>query len=82
MPWSGSWSIQIKFNLQASLVSSSRQSRCGDFNRRGSFCFARFVLELMPADALAAHFHDVIGRPTKELYSVAGLLLIKEFMNW
>jgi hypothetical protein len=36
----------------------------------------------MPADALAAHFHDVIGRPTKELYSVAGLLLIKEFMNW
>jgi hypothetical protein len=31
---------------------------------------------------LAAHFHDVIGRPTKELYSVAGLLLIKEFMNW
>jgi hypothetical protein len=27
----------------------------------------------MPADALAAHFHDVIGRPTKELYSVAGL---------
>lgn len=36
----------------------------------------------MPVDALAAHFHEVMGRPTKELYSVAGLLLIKEFMNW
>ena len=46
------------------------------------FLFRKVILELMPADALAAHFHDVIGRPTKELYSVAGLLLIKEFMNW
>jgi hypothetical protein len=36
----------------------------------------------MPANALAAHFHDVMGRPPKELYSVAGILLIKEFMNW
>jgi hypothetical protein len=46
------------------------------------FLFRRAILELMPADALAAHFHVVMGRPTKELYSVAGLLLIKEFMNW
>lgn len=46
------------------------------------FLFRKVILELMPADALAAHFHDVMGRPTKELYSVAGLLLIKEFMNW
>ena len=23
-----------------------------------------------------------MGRPTKELYSMAGLLLIKEFMDW
>ena len=46
------------------------------------FLFRKVILALMPADALAAHFHDVIGRPTKELYSVAGLLLIKEFMNW
>lgn len=46
------------------------------------FLFRRAILELMPVDALAAHFHEVMGRPTKELYSVAGLLLIKEFMNW
>lgn len=44
--------------------------------------FRKVILELMPANALAEHFHDVMGRPTKELYSVAGLLLIKEFMDW
>ena len=37
--------------------------------------FRRVILELLPANALAAHFHDVMGRPTKELYSVA-----KKFM--
>lgn len=44
--------------------------------------FRRVILELLPADTLATHFHEVLGRPTKELYSVAGLLLIKEFMDW
>ena len=44
--------------------------------------FRRVILEMMPADSLASHFHEVMGRPTKELYSVAGLLLIKEFMDW
>jgi hypothetical protein len=44
--------------------------------------FRKVILELMPADTLATHFHEVLGRPTKELYSVAGLLLIKEFMDW
>ncbi|MCF7960634.1 MAG: hypothetical protein K9M08_07815 [Pirellula sp.] len=28
------------------------------------------------ADTLATHFREVMGRPTKELYFVAGLLLI------
>ena len=44
--------------------------------------FRRVILELLPDNTLAAHFHDVMGPPTKELYSVAGLLLIKEFMDW
>lgn len=44
--------------------------------------FRRVILEMMPADSLASHFHEVMGRPTKKLYSVAGLLLIKEFMDW
>ena len=34
------------------------------------------ILELLPADALAQHFDPQMGHPTKELYSMAGLLLI------
>ena len=39
------------------------------------------VLKLMPAGTLAEHFDPEIGRPTKELYSMAGLLFIMEFRN-
>jgi hypothetical protein len=44
--------------------------------------FRHAILELLPADKLAEHFHPIMGRPTKELYSMAGLLLIKEFKDW
>ena len=44
--------------------------------------FRRSILGLMPVDVLEQPFHEVMGRPTKELYSVAGLLLIKEFHDW
>jgi len=44
--------------------------------------FRHVILELLPADEIATHFSPNQGRPTKELYSMAGLLLIKEFMNW
>lgn len=44
--------------------------------------FREVILELLPVDALAGHYHPTMGRPTKELYSMAGLLLIKEFQNW
>ena len=45
--------------------------------------FQRSVLQLMarPAEALGAHFDELLGRPTKELYALAGLLLIAEFKN-
>jgi len=39
------------------------------------------LLKLMPAEKLAEHFHPEIGRPTKELYSMAGLLFLLEFRN-
>lgn len=35
-----------------------------------------------PVSELGKHFSPDLGRPTKEMYSIAGLLLIKEFMNW
>jgi hypothetical protein len=43
--------------------------------------FRHVILELMPVEKIASHFHPVMGRPTKELYWIAGLMLIKEFMN-
>ena len=44
--------------------------------------FRHVILELMPVDTIAGYFNPAMGRPTKELYSMAGLLLIMEFMNW
>lgn len=43
--------------------------------------FRRSLLRLMPAERLGEHFHSRLGRPTKELYSMAGLMLIAEFRN-
>ncbi len=44
--------------------------------------FHDVLLELMPADALAQQFHEQLGRPTKELYSVAGLIFLKACNDW
>jgi hypothetical protein len=40
------------------------------------------VLELMPVGALGEHYSLDMGRPTKELYSMAGLILLMECMDW
>ena len=39
------------------------------------------ILHLMPVGKLAEHFHPTIGQPTKELYSMAGAIFLKEFFN-
>jgi hypothetical protein len=44
--------------------------------------FRHVILELMPVDALQEHFHPHLGRPTQELYSMAGLILLMEWMDW
>ncbi len=44
--------------------------------------FRHVILELLPARELGEHFSPNMGRTTKELYSMAGLILIKEFRNW
>ncbi len=44
--------------------------------------FRHAILELMPVEAVAGHFAPVMGRPSKELYSAAGLVFILEFQNW
>jgi len=40
------------------------------------------LLSLMPARELGEHFHPTFGRPTKELYSMAGLMFVQELNNW
>ena len=40
-----------------------------------------FLLRLMPAPQRAQPVHPSLGRPTKELDAIVGLLLIKEFLN-
>jgi len=44
--------------------------------------FRHVILELMPVDTISGHFNPTMGRPTKELYSMAGLILLMEFMDW
>lgn len=44
--------------------------------------FRHVILELMPVETLRGHFHPDWGRPTRELYSLAGLILLMEFRNW
>jgi len=40
------------------------------------------LLELMPVGELAQHFSDSLGAPTKELYSMAGLVFLTDFCGW
>ena len=44
--------------------------------------FRQTVLELMPVDTVKKHFDPAIGQPTKELYSMCGLIFLMEFMDW
>jgi len=44
--------------------------------------FRHVILELLPAGAVAGEFHPIMGRPTKELYSMAGLIFVMEFNDW
>jgi len=44
--------------------------------------FRHVILELMPVNILGGHYSPDMGRPTKELYSMAGLIFMMEFFNW
>ncbi len=49
---------------------------------RWQHLFRTVILSRLPAGKLAEHFDPEMGRPTKELYSMAGLLFVMEFWNW
>jgi hypothetical protein len=44
--------------------------------------FRHIILEVMPVSELAQHFSDSFGAPTKELYSMAGLVFLADFFDW
>jgi len=44
--------------------------------------FRHVLLELMPVGQLAQHFSRELGAPTKELYSMAGLVFVTDFFDW
>jgi len=43
--------------------------------------FRTQILHLMPVGKIAENFHPTLGCPTKELYSMAGAIFVKEFFN-
>jgi len=43
--------------------------------------FRTQILHLMPVGKIAEHFHPTLGCPTKELYSMAGAIFVKEFFD-
>src|SRR3954453_17931360 len=44
--------------------------------------FRHVLLEVMPVPQLGSHFSDSMGAPTKELYSMAGLVFLADFFTW
>ena len=44
--------------------------------------FRHVLLEVMPVSELGRHFSDSLGAPTKELYSMAGLVFLADFFGW
>jgi hypothetical protein len=44
--------------------------------------FRHAILELMPVHQLGEHFSETLGAPTKELYSMAGLVFLTDFFSW
>ena len=44
--------------------------------------FRHVLLEVMPVAELGRHFSDSLGAPTKELYSMAGLVFLTDFFGW
>jgi hypothetical protein len=44
--------------------------------------FRHVLLDVMPVRDLAKNFSETLGAPTKELYSMAGLVFLADFFDW
>ena len=43
--------------------------------------FQQEILPVLPVDRLKKHYHDAFGRPTKELYSMIGLMILQQMFD-
>ena len=41
--------------------------------------FRKYLLEKLPVTKVARHFDEVMGRPSKELYTAVGALILQQF---
>lgn len=67
------------FNMVADCMSEQRRNR---LLKSWMNTFRESILIEMPVAEVGKNFSDEMGRPTKELYSVCGLILIMKFFNW
>ena len=44
--------------------------------------FQKKILPVLPVEDLRKHYHDFLGRPTKELYSMIGLMILQQMFNY
>jgi hypothetical protein len=44
--------------------------------------FRHVILQTMPVSELGQHFSATLGTPTKELFSMAGLVFLADFFDW
>ena len=43
--------------------------------------FRKYLLEKLPVNKVAKHFDEVMGRPSKELYTAVGALILQQFRD-
>ena len=44
--------------------------------------FQKEILPVLPVEDLRKHYHDFLGRPTKELYSMIGLMILQQMFDY
>lgn len=75
----------IKSPLQTELfdpLGHLPESHRRDFLESPEGVFRAAILAVLPAGELAEHFSEDTGRPTKEMYAMAGLTQMMEMNNW
>jgi hypothetical protein len=76
--------IRIKNHKQQTIVRSVapfKPQKAQNARRGLARSFSGTLLEELPVDQMLPHFTDGIGRPSKELHTVLGVLLLQQTMD-